>query len=76
MAEPNPFSEELKIFEAHRREWSQSHPGEFVAIQDSNVEGFFTSYSEALKAGLRRFGVKREFLVKQVWLQEPVYCVS
>jgi hypothetical protein len=76
MAEANPFSEELKVFEAHRREWSQSHPGEFVAIQGGNIEGFFASYSDALRAGLKRFGVKRQFLVKQVWLREPVYCVS
>jgi hypothetical protein len=71
------FSTELSVFQAHRDEWRNSHPGEFVAIQDDVVvDGFFGPYGEALKAGLREFGVRREFLVKQVWMVEPLYCVS
>ncbi len=71
------FSMELKVFEQHRKEWSKSHPGEYVAIQDDVVvEGFFGSYADAFKAGLRKFGVRRSFLVKQVWITEPVYFVS
>ncbi len=77
MASPAPFSIELKVFEKHRQEWAHSHPGEYVAIQDDIVaEGFFSTYGEALKAGLRAFGVRRSFLVKQVWVTEPVYIVS
>ena len=71
-----PFSEELRVFEQHRREWALSHPGEFVVIQDVVIaEGFFGTYAEALKAGLQRFGANRHFLVKQVWITEPVYLV-
>jgi hypothetical protein len=71
------FSTELKVFEKHRKEWSQLHPGEFVAIQDDVImEGFFKTYADAFKAGLQKFGVTRAFLVKQVWLTEPVYFVS
>jgi hypothetical protein len=40
------------------------------------AEGFFDTYSEAVKAGLQKFGVSRHFLVKQVWKTEPVYSVS
>ena len=77
MASTGPFSTELTVFEAHRQEWSHSHPGAYVAIQDDTVaEGFFDSYAEAFKAGLQKFGVRRVFLVKQVWLTEPVYFVS
>ena len=77
MATTGPFSAELKVFERHREEWSRSHPGEYVAIQDEVVlEGFFSTYAEALRAGLRKFGVRRGFLVKQVWITEPVYFVS
>lgn len=72
-----PFAAELKVFEEHRVEWWRSHPAEYVVIQDDVIlEGFFTSYAEAFKAGLHRFGVRREFLVKQVWITEPVYFVS
>jgi hypothetical protein len=77
MSSAGLFSTELTVFEAHRQEWSHSHPGAYVAIQDNIVaEGFFESYAEAFKAGLRKFGVRRFFLVKQVWMTEPVYFVS
>jgi hypothetical protein len=77
MAFTGSFSKEIKVFERHREEWSRSHPGEFVAIQDDViVEGFYGTYAEALKAGLRKFGARRCFLVKQVWMTEPVYFVS
>jgi hypothetical protein len=70
------FSKELGVFEQHRQEWSRSHPGEFVVIQDEEIApGFFDDYAQALRAGLQRFGVRRQFLVKQVWVTEPVYLV-
>ena len=31
MATTGPFAAELKVFEQHRKEWAQSHPGESVA---------------------------------------------
>jgi len=77
MATTGSFSAELTVFERHRKEWSRSHPGAYVAIQgDVIVEEFFATYAEAFKAGLRRFGVRQGFLVKQVWMTEPVYFVS
>ena len=77
MASTGPFLRELMVFERHRKEWFRSHPGEYVVIQDDVIaEGFFKNYADAFKAGLQRFGVRREFLVKQVWITEPVYFVS
>lgn len=77
MAARSLFASELKLFEQHRQEWARSHPGSYVAIQGNVIiDGFFETYADALKAGLKRFGVRREFLVKQVWVTEPVYLVS
>jgi hypothetical protein len=77
MAATGEFSTELKVFEQHREEWSRSHPGEYVVIQDDVIaNGFFSTYAEAFKAGVKKFGVRRNFLVKQVWMTEPVYLVS
>jgi hypothetical protein len=76
MTLPNQFSAELGVFEQYRREWSRSHPGEFVVIQGEEIaEGFFDTYADALRAGLQKFGARREFLVKQIWVTEPVYLV-
>jgi len=77
MAPNAAFAIELAVFDQHREEWYRSHPGCFVAIQDGViVDGFFETYAEAFNAGLRKFGVQRGFLVKQVWATEPVYLVS
>lgn len=77
MADAELFSKEFMVFEKHREEWSRSHPGEYVVIQDDVIaEGFFSTYGEALKAGLKKFGSRRSFLVKQVWVTEPVYFIS
>jgi hypothetical protein len=77
MAATDVFSRELTVYEQHREEWSRSQPGEYVVIQDDVIaEGFFKSYADAFKAGLLKFGARREFLVKQVWNTEPVYFVS
>lgn len=77
MTRTGPFSTELKLFEQHRKEWSRSHPGAYVAIQDDIIaEGFFGTYADALKAGLQKFDVRKGFLVKQVWVNEPIYFVS
>lgn len=76
MTSSDPFSTELRVFEQHRAQWVRLHPGEYVAIQDNVIEGFFQSYADALMAGLKKFGVRKSFLVKQVWTTEPVYVVS
>lgn len=76
MASTSQFSAELMVFEQYRQQWSQSHPGEFVVIRGDEVaDGFFDTYTDALKAGLQKFGVQRPFLVKQVWITEPVYLI-
>ena len=47
MEPTTPFSAEFRVFERHRAEWSDAHPGKYVAIQDDVVEGFFGTYAEA-----------------------------
>jgi hypothetical protein len=70
------FVAENDLFEQHRDEWLRSHPGEYVAIQGGVVaEGFFCTYAEAFRAGLRRFGVSRYFLVKQILASDPIYFI-
>lgn len=77
MTSPASLTVERKVFEEHREEWLLSNPGKFVAIQGEIVaDGFFGTYTEALRAGLRKFGVSRGFLVKQIRLSEQVYFVS
>ena len=77
MAITEPLTRELEAFEAHRQEWSGSNLGKFVVIQDDSVlDGFFDTYADAFKTGLQQFGVSRTFLVKQIWIKEPVYFIA
>ena len=77
MSPTDPLSAELTIFDQRRAEWVKSHPGEYVVIQDNTVlPEFFGSYADALKAGLKKFGASRSFLVMQIWKTGPVHLVS
>jgi len=69
------LQEELKVFELHKPAWLQTHLGEFVVIVGSRVVGFHVNYESAFKAGLSAAGLGNNFLVKQVYAEEPVYLI-
>ena len=66
---------ELQIFERHKQEWLKTNSGDFVVIAETVVAGFYPDYESAFRAGLQRFGVTTQFLVKQVCAEEPVYLI-
>lgn len=66
---------ELQVFAKHRKEWVKSHPGEYVVIVGTTVAGFFGDYETAFRAGLKKAAESQDFLVKQVWAEEPVYLI-
>ena len=76
MNSATPLEIEIEVFEAHREEWSREHRGKFVVIKDKTILKFFDEYSDAFRAGLNEFGVRGDFLVKQIWGVEPVYFVA
>ena len=75
MSETKTLQTELRVFERHKREWLQTNPGKFVVIADTTIAGFFPDYESAFKAGLKKFGIKGLFLVRQVWAEQPVYLI-
>jgi len=70
-----PLAAELSIYHSHKHEWLASHKEEFVLIGEGVPAGFYTSYEDALRAGLKRFGLNVPFLVKQVLDPEPVMVI-
>jgi hypothetical protein len=66
---------EFAVFERNRAEWFRTHANEFVVVGGGAMVGFYSDYESALKAGLQRFGAKKQFLVKQVCLEEPVFVI-
>jgi hypothetical protein len=69
------LEKELGVFELHRGEWLRSNPGAFVVIAGEKVIGFYPDYESALKAGLNVVGLGIDFLVKQVFAEEPAYII-
>lgn len=67
--------DELRVFEQHRQEWLRSHLGEFVVIVGATVVGFHPDYESGFKAGLSVAGLGKQFLLKQVRAEEPVYLI-
>lgn len=66
---------DFQVFEANRKEWLRLHEGKFVLIHRGSVAGFFDGYSDALQAGVKLFGVKSEFLIQQIYVEEPVFVI-
>jgi len=75
MAADETLHAETRFFEQNKDQWLQSHPGEFVVIIGTAVEGFFKDYESAFKAGIKKAKPSQDFLVKQVWAEEPVYLI-
>lgn len=75
MDEVDPLKKELTFYATNKHEWLSTHLNQFVVIAGEQVAGFFTDYESAFKAGIRTFGIKSQFLIKQVCAAEPVYVV-
>lgn len=72
--ETGSLEKELEFFNQHRSEWMRSHSTKFVVIGGTILGGFHDDYESAFKAGISKFGDK-EFLVKQISAEEPVYLI-
>jgi hypothetical protein len=66
---------ELDLYEAKKEQWLQSNRGQFVVIKDNEQLGFFSEFHEAYRAGVEKYGLKADFLVKRVLAQEPVFVI-
>jgi len=69
------LAEELSLYDSKKPEWLESHDGQYVVIGHKTVAGFFPTFEKAFEAGLAKFGIGTDFLVKQVVEQEPVFVI-
>jgi hypothetical protein len=60
------LSEELAFFHQHKGEWMGAHRGDFVLMGKQIFGGFYRTYSEALRAGTRMFGLVAPFLIEEI----------
>jgi len=69
----NPLARELAFYELHKPEWLPHHENHFVVVAGDDVAGFYRDYESAWDAGTKKFGLKANFLIKQICSHEPVY---
>jgi hypothetical protein len=63
--------QEQTAFDAQLPEMLRDHAGEFVLFKDGQPVEFFSTYDEAYRGGLARFGVDATFLVSEVKRRTP-----
>ena len=69
----NPLEHELTFYEQHKSEWLPHYENQFIVIAEDKVAGFYKDYEDAWDAGTKEFGLKANFLIKQICSHEPVY---
>jgi hypothetical protein len=74
-ATPNRLAHELRLYDAHKTEWLRRNQGQFVVIKGSEILGFFREFHEGYYAGVEKYGMGVDFLVKRVVDQEPVFVI-
>ena len=66
------LEKEYKVYLDHLDEFLPHHLNRYVLIKDHEVVGFYDSYEQALKAGLKNFG-NVPFFIKMVSKAEEVH---
>ncbi|MBI3319406.1 MAG: hypothetical protein HYZ89_02305 [Candidatus Omnitrophica bacterium] len=62
---------EYKVFKDHHAELLAKGEGKFALVKGDTISDIFTSYEDALKEGLRRFG-DVPFLIHEIQREEDV----
>ena len=65
---------ELEVYQKNIHEW-EGRDGEFVLIKGDDVQGFFSSYDDALTRAYELFGLE-SFFVKQISSIERAHFIS
>lgn len=66
------LDQELRYFEAHRREWLRQNAGKFALVIGERLLGFFDTAEGVYEAGLKAHG-NNPMLIKEVTeVDEPV----
>jgi hypothetical protein len=65
------FEADVEYFNKANAELSKEHSGKFVLIKDEQNHGIFSSFEDAHKEALKKFGLV-EVVIAQVGVGQPV----
>ncbi|HSY91820.1 MAG TPA: hypothetical protein VK812_10640 [Candidatus Binatus sp.] len=66
---------ELEYYALHKAEWLTHKTGHYVVIKDEEPLGFYPNFETAYRAGVATYGLRTDFLVKQILEHEPAFFV-
>jgi len=69
------LSIEIALYESRKSAWLKNHRDAFVVVKQQHVLGFFADFHSAYLAGVEKYGIDTDFLVKRVVPHEPVFVV-
>jgi hypothetical protein len=65
------FEEDIEYFNTIRADLARQHKGKFVLIKDGTNVGIFSSFEDAHKEALRRFG-NVDVFIAQIGIDPPL----
>jgi len=74
-APPDRLRAKTEFYASHKSEWIKNHRDHFVVVKGGDLLGFFPEFHVAYRAGVEKYGMHTDFLVKRVVPQEPVFLV-
>jgi hypothetical protein len=69
------LADEQAWFDQNRAFITAQYGGKYVLVKNQAVQGSFPTFSAAYQAGVQRFGVDGQFLVKQALPAEPQHII-
>ena len=66
------LAEEVAFFESRKPDLLKTNKGQFALVKGKELYGTFTTFQEAYKASIVRFG-NAAVLIRQITEQEPVH---
>jgi len=69
------FEEDLEYFEEIKEELSKQHQGKFVLIKNKENVGIFSSFEDAHKEALQRFG-NVDVVIAQIGIEPPLNYIA
>lgn len=65
------FEEDIKYYKTIEKNLAKEHKGKFVLIKDKGNRGIFSSFEDAHREALRRFG-NSDVLIAQIGIDPPL----
>jgi len=65
------FEEDVEYFNSINEELTKEHRGKFVLIKDKQNHGIFSSFEDAHKEALKKFGMV-DVVIAQIGVEQPL----